>query len=303
VESPPLFLGISGVIAARRHRARLVFNVADLWPDLVKELGVLRDGRMLRTAYRLERWIYSKSWRVNGVIQQTVDDLRSRKGLAHDKVAFLPNGADTEMFRPRPRASDLEALWGIEGRPIVLHAGTMGIIHGLDVVIQAMPIVACTHPDAVLLMIGDGAERAKLEALAREIAPDNVRFIEPQPLETIARIMGSTVASVASVADFPEASQARLSKIFSTMAAGVPVLHVNFCEGSRLVDEAHAGVVVPRDPEAIAQAMCALIDAPDERARMGAAGRLHVEQHLTWSAVVSNWLNEVGLAQSGGQAR
>jgi colanic acid biosynthesis glycosyl transferase WcaI len=200
------------------------------------------------------------------------------------------------MVRPRPPDAGLEQQWGLHGRSVVLHAGTMGIIHGLDVVIRAMPIVARTHPAAVLLMVGDGAERAKLQKLASEIAPDHVRFVEPQPLETIARLMGSAVMSVASVADFPEAHQARLSKIFTTMAAAVPVLHVNFCEGSRLVDEAQAGMVVPRDPDTIAAAICALIDSPETCQAMGAAGRRHVEQHLTWAAVVTNWLDEVGLA-------
>src|SRR5579862_4043313 len=58
VDSPPLFLGVPGWIAAKWWNVPFIFNVADLWPDSVRDLGVMRDGFLVDLAYRLERWIY-----------------------------------------------------------------------------------------------------------------------------------------------------------------------------------------------------------------------------------------------------
>ena len=79
VESPPLFLGLTGVLLSRLKRARMVFNVSDLWPESAVRLGLLRPGS---AAYRLgaslERFCYRHAWLVTGQSAEIVSDIRAR---------------------------------------------------------------------------------------------------------------------------------------------------------------------------------------------------------------------------------
>jgi len=102
VESPPLFLGVSAWLYARVKRAPIIFNVADLWPDSVRELGVLSPGWVYDMAEHLERWIYRKSSFVNAATNGILNTLRDTKGVPASKLLFLPNGVDTDLFFPRP---------------------------------------------------------------------------------------------------------------------------------------------------------------------------------------------------------
>src|SRR5579872_4932670 len=100
VESPPLFLSLPGWLTACAHRAKLIFNGVDLWPDSVQDLGVMRDGAMLRGARWFEAWTYRRADIVNAVTDGIADSLHGRKHVPSEKLRFLPNGIDVAAFAP-----------------------------------------------------------------------------------------------------------------------------------------------------------------------------------------------------------
>jgi len=102
VESPPLFLGITGYLIAKWWRVPFIFNVADLWPDTVKALGLMRDGFALRQAEKLETWLYRKANYVTVVTDSVRQILINTKKVPAHKVLLLPNGVDTQLFKPYP---------------------------------------------------------------------------------------------------------------------------------------------------------------------------------------------------------
>ncbi|MBC7361716.1 MAG: glycosyltransferase family 4 protein [Candidatus Aminicenantes bacterium] len=293
VESPPLFLGVPGYLASQLWRVPLIFNVADLWPDSVRELGLMRDGPFLRLAEALERWIYHKAAYVNAVTKGIRTVLIVKKQVPEAKVLFLPNGVDTDLFRPRPPDRDLAHKLGLEDRKIVLYAGTLGYAQGLDVALEAMQLLQ-RDGNVSLVFVGDGSEREKLIKGARTRGIANVIFLDPCPPERVARLYSIAYAGFASLRGLPLFKGARPSKLFPIMASGKPVIYSGAGEGARLIEEARAGLVVPpEDPKALAEAIRHLVEHPELAAEMGRNGRAFVERNLSWSALVEDWLAQL----------
>jgi glycosyltransferase involved in cell wall biosynthesis len=294
VESPPLFLSAPAWLMGLRWRRPFIFNVADLWPDSVRELGLMGEGVTLRVAEWLEGWSYARAKFVNAVTEGIRDDLVTKKRVPARKVLFLPNGVDIELFKPREADHELATELGLAGKQVIVYAGTLGLAQGLDVGLHAMDEVRHTHPDARLVFIGDGSDRVRLEGVARSLKLDNVVFLPPNTPEYIARLYSFATAGFASLKDLPLFEGARPSKIFPIMGCGRPVLYSGAGEGARLVEAAHAGIVVPpEDPKALAGAIRQLLGQPEEAALIGRNGRSYVEENLSWRALIADWLAEL----------
>jgi colanic acid biosynthesis glycosyl transferase WcaI len=291
VESPPLFLSVPGWLAALVHRAKLVFNVADLWPDSVSELGVLNEGPLLRAASALEAWTYRRSDLINAVTEGIDRTLREKKGVPASKLRFLPNGIDIERFTPQPPDPLLRARLGLDERKVFIYAGTHGIAQGLHTLVHA---AAQLPREAILLFVGSGPVKPYLVQLVRERKIENVRFHDPVPLERMPSFFALAYASIVPLVRSDLMRGARPSKLFPAFSCGVPVIYSGEGEGAALVTDAGAGVAVPpEDPHALAEAMRAMIAAPQERATMALSARRLVEERFTWSSIVDRWLREI----------
>jgi len=179
VESPPLFLSLTAYLASRRFGVPFIFNVADLWPDSVRQLGLMKEGLLLRLAEGLERWSYHQAHFITAVTEGIQKVLLEEKKVPAHKVLYLPNGVDTELFKPTAPDLALARELELEGKKVVLYAGNHGYAHGLEVALQAARLL--TDPRVVLVLIGDGSEKARLKQMAQEMQLSNVRFLDPQP--------------------------------------------------------------------------------------------------------------------------
>jgi len=294
VNSPPLFLSIPAYLAARRWRVPFIFHVADLWPDSVRELGMIQNEVVLRIAEWLERWTYRKAMFVNAATEGIREVLVTKKGVPEEKVLFFPNGVDTRLFRPLPRDEQLARKLGLENQRILLYAGNLGYAQGLETALEAMDRLKRVRPELTLLLVGSGSEQDKLRRLVSDRKLHNVRFLGTRPPEEVARLFSLADAGLVILRNIPLFEGARPSKVFPIMATGKPVVYCGPGEGGRLVHEAEAGVVVPaEDPDALAQAVLMLLEQPDLAAEMGRKGRRYVETYLSWSRIVEEWLREM----------
>lgn len=298
VESPPLFLAISAYIAGRLRGAPFIFSVADLWPDAIAEGGFLSEGLLLRCLSEIENWSYRKAAYVNAVTEGIRDALLRKKSVPPPKVLFLPNGVDTIRYRPRCEDAALKKALGLDGKRVVLWAGTLGYAHGLDNVLQAARLLN-ERPEIHFLFVGDGSAKASLQELAQDLRLSNVTFRNPVPVEQLPPYFSVAVCGLASLLNIPIHEGARPSKIFPVLASGKPLIFVGRGEGARLVQQAGAGVVVaPGDPAALAQAVLQLTGDPDSARTFGKSGREFVEENLQWSKLISAWLDQIRMPAS-----
>jgi glycosyltransferase involved in cell wall biosynthesis len=293
VESPPLFLGITGYLFAKRWRAKMIFNVADLWPETVKALGLMRDGLALRLAEKLEAWLYRKANYVTVLTESVRHKLINDKQIPAHKVLLLPNGVDTKMFKPQPADMGWRASLGIPAdKHLILYAGTHGYAHGMEVILEAASLL--TDTNVVFLLIGGGSEKKRLQQLCEQSGLANVLFRAPQPPECIAQLYSLTIAGIATVRDFSLLKYICSAKALPIMACGKPVLYSGAGDGAQLITNAKAGIVIaPGDSKGLAEAVRNLVNDPDNAAKLGSNGRAYVKKHLLWSIVVANWVRQL----------
>ena len=291
IESPPLFLSIPGWIAARARRAAMVFNVSDLWPDSVRELGVMNDGMIMRLAEMLEAWSYRRARVVNAVTQGIATTLREHKAVPAEKVRFFPNGIDVETFMPRAGSAELAADLQLSGRPVFIYAGTHGIAQGLHSVLDAAKLVG---DEADVVFVGSGPVKSELVLRAAQERISNVRFVDPVPLSAMPEYFSLAAASIVPLVKSPLMRGARPSKMFPSLACGVPVLYCGEGESAALISEAEAGIVAaPEDAQAIADGMHAILRDPARREAMSLNARRLAVDRFAWGSIVEEWLSSL----------
>ena len=290
--SPPLVAALPGWLAARVKRAGLVFEIRDLWPESAVTTGVLREGSLLtRLLYRLERWACRAADRVNVLTPAFRDDL-VRRGLAPaEKIVLVPNGADLDLFRPGPRDNGVRREMGWGDRFVVMYAGAHGRANALGQLLDAAERLR-DRADILLATVGDGPERAGLEAEARRRGLDNVMFCGPQPKARMADFVNACDVGAALLQDNPTFRTVYPNKVFDYMACARPTLLAIDGVARKLVcDEARAGVFArPEDPEALAGAVRHLADDPAGGVEMGRRGREWVVANASRESLAARYL-------------
>jgi colanic acid biosynthesis glycosyl transferase WcaI len=290
VESPPPLLSIPAYIAGLFWRVPYIFNVADLWPDIILQGGFLEPGLLTRSLFKLEQWSYRKAEYVNVVTEGLRDALLREKGVPAEKVLFLPNGVDTTHYQLRVPDLSLKRRLGLDGKKIILWAGTLGTAHGLNYVLDAANLLS-NESQIHFLFVGDGSAKAALEQQRKNMNLHSVTFLDPVSIEELPPYFSIAECGLASLLPIPLYDGARPSKIFPILASSKPLIFVGQGETARLVDESKAGVVVPpEDPKALASAIRLLIENPKLALEFGQNGRAFVEEHLQWSTLIRDWV-------------
>lgn len=271
------FAALAGALLARRYGVPFVFEVRDLWPQTLVDLGRLKERSLVtRALRRLERWLYRRARSIVVLLPHAFDYI-GPLGVAQEKVVWIPNGVDLSAF-PQPIQRVRK-----EGEPFVMmYFGAHAQANALDNVLRAMKrLCDLVPPGSVRLrIIGDGPLKPALIDMAAELGLRSVSFEPPVPKHAIPALAAEADAFVFNLADAPVFRYGISSnKLFEFMAGTRPVL---FCcaAANNPVEEAGAGITVPPGkPEALAEAMLALMQMPEEqRHRMGYAGRWYVEQ-------------------------
>ncbi len=123
--SPQFFTACAAYAASRMKRVPYVFELRDLWPESIRAVGAMKEGRALRALERLELFLYRKAARVVSVTRSFKRNLVER-GIDPAKIAVVTNGVDVARFKPRPKDADLVARYGLEGKFVAGYVGTHG---------------------------------------------------------------------------------------------------------------------------------------------------------------------------------
>src|ERR1700686_908559 len=183
--SPQLLVGLSGWWIARWKHVPFVFEVRDLWPESLSAVGMGNDNSLLhRSLGTIADFLYRRSDRVVVVTPAFEEFLVARRGVSRDKISVVENGVETDLFAP-DAATDRRRELRAEGKFIVSYIGTMGMAHGLETIIAAALQLRDANPEIVFLILGEGADKQRLLAMAEERNLHNLRFVDQQPREKI----------------------------------------------------------------------------------------------------------------------
>ncbi len=265
----PLTAGIPGIFAKWFRRKPFVFEVRDLWPELPKAMGVIKNPIVLWMMSVLEWVSYHSADRLIGLSPGIVEGIIKR-GIDPDKVASIPNGCDLDIF-----ASEHQP-WRPEGVNetdlMAIFTGTHGLANGLDAVLDAATeLKKRQRKDIKLVLVGDGMQKQALVERAVELQLDNVIFHEPVNKTKLAGLMASADVGLQILANVPAFYYGTSpNKFFDYIAAGLPVLNNYPGWLAELITKSQCGFAVPPEhPSALADA---LEQAADDRAQLQQMG-------------------------------
>ena len=296
VESPPLFLGMSGAWLSRVQRARLIMNVSDLWPESAVRLGVVREGSLVhRASARLERWCYRRAWMISGQSREIVADIEAR--VPGCRTYHLSNGVEVSEFGPEHAGPDARAALGVDGDGscVALYAGLHGIAQGLPQLLAASSTLQAERTPMDLVFIGDGPMKQDLQREAAARGLGRVRFLDARPPAALPPLLAS--ADILLVPLGMPIPGAVPSKLYEAMASGRPVVLVATGEAAAIVREHDAGLVVaPGDAAGLAAALRTLRDDPIRRRALGENGRRAAVQFFDRSGIAARFIDTLEAA-------
>lgn len=277
---------LSGALLARRFAVPFVFEVRDLWPQTLIDLGRLKSNSLVAKAMAwLERWLYRRADKIIVLLPRAVDYI-GPLGIDTDKIVWIPNGVDLSLFsRGNEQAADRN------DEMTLMYFGAHGDANGLDNVLRAMSMLQRRRVPVKLRLIGDGPRKKELQSLAVELGLGNVKFEPPVPKATIPKLAAEADVFVFNLVDAPVFRYGISSnKLFDFLAAERPVI---FCcdSANNPVEDAQAGVTVrPGDPSALADAIERIVAIPEaDRRAMGGRGRHHVEMHYGFNRLTARF--------------
>jgi glycosyltransferase involved in cell wall biosynthesis len=277
VESPPLFLGLTGAIFGAALRAPLVLHVSDLWPAVPIELGALRYPRAIQAARLFERGVYAASRRLIVVTERWREQL-VRQGVPPDKIDLVTNGVDAAFLDPdtveaRRERDAVRAELSLVGRTVVACIGTVSYVYGYDTILEAAAHLA-RDPTVHLLIVGDGSQKDAVRDAVAARGLRNVTLLPAQPHARVRGLLAAADLSVSALLPLPVTRGQLPVRVLEAMAMARPVVFSGEGVASQLIAESGAGLAVPPgDASALAGAIAALAADPARRQRLGAAGR------------------------------
>jgi putative colanic acid biosynthesis glycosyltransferase WcaI len=294
VESPPLSLSVPGFFYSRLWNVPFVFYIADLWPDAVRDnLELNKEGVALKFARALERWSYRKADYVCAVTEGILSELRSRR-VPQRKLLFLPNGVDLDQFAPMAPDLALKRELGLQGKEIILYAGTHGYAHGLERILRAARVLQGRRPQCHFVFVGDGSAKPAMVREAKDLGLRNVSFLDPVSPERVRSLFSIALCGIVSLNESLTSQHTRPVKSLAAMSCGRPVVYIGPGEGGRLVKNANAGLVLEQgDSDAVAEAICHIATDPPLAESLGQNGRRFVEENLSWPLLVERWLHDL----------
>lgn len=293
--SPHPFVIFAAKSMANYSKAKLVFEVRDLWPLTLIELGsISRSNPFVRIMQFSEKYAYRVADHVVSLLPKS-DTYMIEQGMAPEKFIYIPNGTALEDWlqstSPLPDQHS-EVLSGIKdkGHFIVGYAGGHGISNSLDYLIEAAKYLESSP--ATVVLVGKGPEKSSLQEKSVQLGLTNVVFLPPVSRSAVPALLrhmdvlfiGWRKSSLYRFGVSP-------NKLLDYMMSGKPVVH-SIDAGNDIVAESGCGLSVPpENPEAIAQSVIEIINmSEEERSTMGLRGKKYVESHHDYAVLSRKYL-------------
>jgi glycosyltransferase involved in cell wall biosynthesis len=278
--STPLTVGLLGYLLSCLRGVSFVFEVTDVWPDAAVAVGVVRNQAFIRAAHWLEMFCYRKAARIVALTEGIRDNIVG-KGVPAEKVLLITNGVDTSLFQVRPAGDDnrmrLRRELRFDGRFVCMYLGAHGAYNALGTIIDAAEALS-SDPRYLCVLVGDGDEKPRLQAMVHQRGLANVRFLPPIPRKDTPPLLQAADAFLLPNRRGEFYAMNLPNKLFDFLASGRPIVVAGHGESAELVQSARAGYVVPAEEgAAMAEAIKRLTALGcAERATMGQSGRRYV---------------------------
>ncbi len=286
IEKPDIIIGssvhplaaLSGSILAKRYNVPFVFEVRDLWPKTLIDLGKLKEKSILTFFLKkLEVWLYHQADKIITLLPEA-NQYIVPLGVPKERIIWIPNGFDLSIFPPPLPKEDTKNF-------TFMYFGAFGKANGLSNIIEAASIFNESKEPSKrkvsIRFIGDGPEKENLEELVDKLNINNITFEPPVLKKNIPKLASEADAFIFNLIDAPVFSYGISSnKLFDFMASGRPIIF-SCRAANNPIKESSSGITVdPDNPALLAEAMTKIFKLSSEEKRMmSVSARNYVEKH------------------------
>jgi len=252
--SPQFFTVISAWALALFKRVPFVFELRDVWPASITAVGAMRRSWVINILEKLELFLYRQADLIISVTHSFKSDLQNR-GVSADKIKVVLNGVDLERYRPlQEKDESLAGKYELKNKFVIGYIGTHGLAHALENVIEAAELII-KEENIRIVFAGGGADRSRLEKIVSERGLENIVMIPRQPKDKMPQVWSLCDISLVHLKDAPLFKTVIPSKIFESMAMGLPIIMaVPIGEATDIIEEYKAGInVSPGYPKELSE--------------------------------------------------
>lgn len=276
--SPPLTIGLNAWSIAAVRRAKYIYNVQEIYPDIAINLGIMKNRLSIRFFSWLERFIYRKAACVTSITPGMCEKIFRRTDLK--KVRLVPNFVDLSDVSVVSRDNNFSREYDLRGKFVLTYAGNMGVPQKLGVMVE----LARRMPELTVLFVGGGGDSARLREQAKGLG--NVKFVDYQPISRMPEIYASS--DLFYVGQDPHAcSDGIPSKIYRILGYRKPLLVMTKPDSdlARFVAESGGGLLINEDvTEAVPVVRSLMADAGKLKS-LGESGRQYVEDSFSRASI------------------
>ncbi len=251
-------------------------------PTVVALVGSL-DAPGPQTPWPVRALLQAVVARANRVI--AISQFLLPHGPRPSHACVIPHGVDTDWLRPEPADPSVRARYGAAlGDPVLFALQRLAPIKGVEALLEMMPAVLARHPRAHLWIAGDGPEKPRL---LREIT----RLGLEERVQLLGAVADAQLPELFAAADlfvFHSRSESFGTVVAEAMAAGRAIASVALSAVSETVQDGTHGLLArPDAPDALAEAVCTLLEDDARRTRMEQENRRRAVDRFDWSAIVA----------------
>jgi glycosyltransferase involved in cell wall biosynthesis len=291
--SPQFFVAIAGYCVSLIKRRPFVFEVRDLWPESIVQLGQLKNKRLIRLLEGIEVFLYKRAKMIVSVTDSFVPIITG-KGVNAGKIVVIKNGVDLTLFDPGKTNPNLKSTLQLQDKFIVSYIGTHGLSHALDKVLETAALMR-ENTDIHFLLIGEGAEKENLLRQKEALQLSNVTFLDQIDKANLPYYYNLSDIVLITLRDLELFRTVIPSKMFEIMAMARPIIISVDGEAKQIVvDEAKAGIFVePENPQQLRKAILTLYQDPQKRSQLGNNGRVFVEQFYNREMLANAYIKAI----------
>lgn len=289
--SPQLLVGLSGWWIAKIKRVPFVLEVRDLWPESLTAVGVSDPNSLMsRTIGRIARFLYRRADHIVVVTPAFRQHLVKHWQVPEEKISIVQNGVETQLFSPR-ESEVLRKELNAEGKFVVAYIGTIGLAHGLQTVITVAETLQNVDPNVLFLLVGEGADRERIQALAIAKNLTNIRFVCQQPREKIPAYIAAADACLVLLKKSTVFETVIPTKMLEFLSCARPVILGVDGQAREILERCRGGVYVePENADELCRAIQNLERQDFLRNSMGWNGREYIVQNLSRERTAADYI-------------
>ncbi|WP_153463376.1 glycosyltransferase family 4 protein [Sediminibacillus terrae] len=294
--SPPIFIGIVGLIAKKRFRSKFILDIRDLWPESLKGVNVFNFPPIIYLFKQIEGKLYKSSDKILINSKGFYNYIESISPDFNRKMVYIPNSAKSEEVYPVSLSS---------GRDFkVIYAGNIGLAQNDKLLIDLAKELNKKH--IKMTIIGYGLKRKGLLEDIKKEGLTNVDVVPPLTRNECFKLISQHQVGIVTLVNSDVFKTVLPGKIVDYMTCGVPIVASVSGFSKEIINREKVGYVSETNVTGMIDFIDYLYRNPEKRYEQGMNGQRYVREHFLWEdniniliETINQVFNEKSLSKVG----